>query len=177
MRNNQKVKNKNKNKKIKTKQNKKTQIPFKWILSKDTNHAFIRCYTSDHQKKKDRGNGSIFPRHIRVPSIWETMGLCLIFTFKVRNRKMWSWFNLQIHSPPCHRMVWALFQKEKGRIIDLYFYRWRLGLQPRLKRKSLIPTGRGWENYPSFTSLDGTGLVFVFLLSEDSKQCRAGGFH
>lgn len=52
MRNNQKVKNKNKNKKIKTKQNKKTQIPFKWILSKDTNHAFIRCYTSDHQKKK-----------------------------------------------------------------------------------------------------------------------------
>ena len=27
----------------------------------------------------------------------------------------------------------------------------------------------------TFTYLDGTGLVFVFLLSEDSKQCRAGG--
>lgn len=91
------------------------------------------------------------------------------FTLQVRNRKMWSWFNLHILSPPCWRIVCALFQRAKRKKYRFLFLLVRTLTSTWLKKKkqkTWSTRGVDRSTLGTFTYLDGTGLVFVFLLSE-----------
>lgn len=65
-------------------------------------------------ERQTRVHGSIFPKHVRVPSICETMGLCLILHSKLETGKCDHDSTFKIHSPPCQGIIWALFEKGKN---------------------------------------------------------------
>lgn len=128
-------------------------------------------------KKKNEERWKYFPWAPRTTSYLWNSGSMPDFTFEVRNGRMWSWFNLRIYSPPCQGMTGALYEEEKrGKYKSEFSLGKVVSFAWSEEMKQTIRVGREWKSAGSVTYLERLGLVFVLLLSEASKQCRAGGF-
>lgn len=75
-------------------------------------------------------------------------------------------------------MIGAPFEREQGKKYKSVFSPGKVVSAAWFEEKQqMIQVGAEWKNAGSFTYLERLGFVFVLLLPEAGKQCRAGGFH
>lgn len=127
-------------------------------------------------RRRTRGKRNSLPKHIRLCGIWETMGLCRILHSTLETGKCGHdlTFKSALHLV---RELYAPFLKRKRKNYKSLLPPVMAGSSTRFEKKQPIQVRREWKNTGSVTYLDRIGLVFVLLLSEASKQGRAGGFH
>lgn len=113
------------------------EISFKWLVSKGPNYTFSQTHT-------------------RAWYLWN-YGSLSDFTLQVRNRKMWSWFNLHIHSPPGWRMVCALFQRASRKNYRFLLLLVRTVTSTWLKKKKQ----KAWSARGADRSAPGTSPVWM----------------
>lgn len=120
MSNNQEIKTETDKKKKK----KHTPISFRRLSSKGANYTFVRCSASDCRKEKLGEMDTFFPNTHEELVFVKLRGLCLILHSKSETGKCGH--DLAFRSTRHLAKEWygPFFKKQRGRIIDPYFY-WR----------------------------------------------------
>lgn len=143
------------------------------ILIKNTNynlHLIPSCWG------KHDGRWKCFPstwEYLAFLELWVCVWFCS-WSSKQENMVMISPSNPLPISPQNGRSLFFFFKREGKRSTSVCVLVKTVSSTWSEKKKNWLREGEAGRTPAGLTDLDGTGLVFVFLLSKDSKQCRQG---